>query len=109
MLPFLVVGSISTILSVLLIVTIPPRVSQNTSPQSIETPETQSSQNTELPSSCGQDAENASDSECGENEEEGITTPLVGNSNTPNGTTTTPHEVQLGYEIYFKFKHGSCQ
>jgi hypothetical protein len=103
MLPFLVVGSISTTLSVLLLVTIPPRASQNTSPQSIETPDTQASHNTELPSSCDQDVENASVSERGENEEEGETTALVGNSNTSNGTTTKPHDVQLGYDIEFNF------
>ena len=91
MLPFLVVGSISTTLSVLLIVTIPPHVS-NSSANSQEVPSAQS-QNTQTQSSCGQDVENSTNSDCDVEGDE-VTASLL-----PNGTTTAPHHVQLGYEI----------
>ena len=91
MLPFLVVGSISTTLSVLLIITIPPHVS-NSSANSQEVPSAQS-QNTQTQSSCGQDVENSTNSDCDVEGDE-VTASLL-----PNGTTTAPHHVQLGYEI----------
>ena len=84
MLPFLVVGSISTILSVLLIVTIPTRVT-NSSPESTENNETKDEEDQDVESSCN--------SEANENGEE---TPLVDNASVSNGTATTPHQVQLG-------------
>ena len=83
MLPFLVVGSISTILSILLIVTIPTRVT-NSSPDSSENVDTKEGD---------QDVENSCDSE---GEGSGEETPLVDNSNVPNGSATTPSQVQLG-------------
>ena len=83
-LPFLVVGSISTILSLLLMVTIPNRVT-NSSSESTENNETKEEED--------QDVENSCNSEGNDNGEE---TPLVENSNLSNGTATTPHQVQLG-------------
>ena len=96
MLPFLVVGSISTTLSVLLIVTIPPHVS-NSSANSQEVPSAQT-QNTQTQSSCGQDVENSTNSDCDVEGDE-VTASLL-----PNGTTTAPHHVQLGYEIFIILK-----
>ena len=83
MLPFLVVGSISTILSILLTVTIPNKVTNSAS---------ESSENVETKEG-DQDVENSCDSEGEGNGEE---TPLVENSNVPNGSATTPSQVQLG-------------
>lgn len=87
MLPFLVVGSISTILSILLIVTIPTKVTNSPS-ESIESSETKERED--------QDAETPCNSEEPESGEE---TPLVDSSNVANGSATTTHElhnVQLG-------------
>jgi len=85
MLPFLVVGSISTILSILLTVTIPNKVTNSAS---------ESSENVETKEG-DQDVENSCDSEGEGNGEE---TPLVENSNVPNGSATTPSQVQLGFK-----------
>ena len=88
MLPFLVVGSISTILSILLIVTIPTKVT-NSSSESVESSETKEEEDL--------DAENPCNSEEAETGEE---TPLIDSANVPNGSATTPHQVQLGYGLY---------
>ena len=101
MLPFLIVGSISTVLSLLLMLTIPP---SDPNSQTSTTPGSNESQNTQIPSSCGgQDDESSSGSSSSESDQDeaDVTTPLVENGSTSNGNAATPHDVQLGYALNY--------
>ena len=87
MLPFLIVGSISTVLSILLAITIPRETTNN--PQ----------QQRPLPAAAPE-SPTSNQSEGSEDEEGSDSTPLVRDANTPNGSAKPmPHEVQLRYEI----------
>ncbi len=87
MLPFLIVGSISTVLSILLAITIPRETTNN--PQ----------QQRPLPAAAPE-SPTSTQSEGSEDEEGSDSTPLVRDPNTPNGSAKPmPHEVQLRYEI----------
>ena len=98
MLPFLIVGSISTVLSLLLMLTIPP---SDPASQNSTTPGSNESQNTQIPSSCGGQDDESSSSSSSENDQDeaDVRTPLVENGSTSNGNAATPHDVQLGYAL----------
>ena len=109
MLPFLIVGSISTVLSLLLMLTIPP---SDPDSQFSTTPGTNESQNTQILSSCGgQDDKNSSSygstSSESHQDEGDATRPLVENGSTSNGDAATPHDVQLGYALNYFIRQKS--
>jgi hypothetical protein len=97
-LPFLIIGSINTILSILLVLTIPSGVSKSSS-QSLET-NGDPTQTASIPSVSGKGRKLHSISGNNGDVEE-IKEPLVRNSKIPIVTSTAHHPDQLGYAIIF--------